>query len=101
MSRKDLTIEKVLEIEKLGLSLGDSARLLGVVSVYLEKFIIKNKIKWRDLSPVVKKRAVNKNCEYQRAKAAGVNYNNMKYRMRVLGLTVEEAIDVGLIKDKK
>ena len=53
---KKLTLERVLEVEKHGLSISKSAYLLDVAVATLARFVRDNRIVWRGKKPLNKKR---------------------------------------------
>ena len=93
-----LTMDKVLEVEKHGLSINKSAYLLGVSMPKLWRFIKKNKIQWRGKKPCFRKREVNPNSTSQRIKRSGICKTTIYYRINVMGLTLEQAIAIGSSK---
>jgi len=94
-SKPILTIKKVLEVEKHGLSINKSAYLLGVSMPKLWRFIKKNKIQWRGKNPCFRKNEVNPDSTSQRIKKSGICKGTIYYRMDVMGMTLDEAIARG------
>ena len=90
-----LTMDKVLEIEKRGLSINKSAYLLGVSMPKLWRFIKKNKIHWSGKKPCFRKNEVNPDSTSQRIKKSGICRATIYYRINVMGLTLEQAIAIG------
>jgi len=94
-SKRVLTIKKVLEVEKHGLSINKSAYLLGVSMPKLWRFIEKNNIQWRGKNPCFRKNEVNPNSTSQRIKKSGICKATIYYRINVMGMTLDEAIARG------
>lgn len=90
-----LTLKKVLEVEKYGLSINKSAYLLDVSMQKLWRFIKKNKIQWHGKNPCFRKNEVNPNSTSQRIKKSGICKTTIYYRINVMGLTLDEAIARG------
>lgn len=90
-----LTLKKVLEVEKHGLSINKSSYLLGVSMPKLWRFIKKNKIEWRGKKPCFRKNEVNTDSTSQRIKKSGICKGTIYYRINVMGLTLEQAIARG------
>ena len=90
-----LTLKKVLEVEKYGLSINKSAYLLGVSMPKLWRFIKKNKIQWRGKNPCFRKNEVNHDSTLQLIKRSGICKATIYYRINVMGLTLEQAIARG------
>ena len=90
-----LTLKKVLEVEKHGLSINKSAYLLGVSMPKLWRFIKKNKIHWSGKKPCFRKNEVNHDSTLQRIKKSGICRATIYYRINVMGLTLEQAIAMG------
>ena len=67
-TKRVLTLKKVLEVEKHGLSINKSSYLLDVSMPQLWRFIKKNKIQWRGKNPCFRKNEVNPNSTSQRIK---------------------------------
>jgi len=99
MSKQDLTVQKVLDVKKLNLSLENSAAKLGVVSTYLKKFILRNNINWIGIERG--KRPINLNSDLQKCKKLNINYQAVKYRQYVFGLSFDEAVNVVLESNAK
>ena len=93
-----LTMDKVLEAEKHGLSINKSAYLLGVSMPKLWRFIKKNNIQWSGKKPCFRKREVNPDSTLQRIKRSGMLKGTIYYRINVMGLTLEQAIAIGSSK---
>ena len=53
---KKTTLEHVLEVEKIGLSVGRSAYILGISQSRLSEIIIENNINWRGKREYITKR---------------------------------------------
>lgn len=94
-SKPILTIKKVLEVEKHGLSINKSAYLLDVSMPKLWRFIKKNNIQWRGKNPCFRKNEVNPDSTSQRIKKSGICKGTIYYRMDVMGMTLDEAIARG------
>ena len=94
-SKRVLTLKKVLEVEKYGLSINKSAYLLDVSMPKLWRFIEKNNIQWRGKNPCFRKNEVNPNSTSQRIKKSGICKTTIYYRINVMGLTLEQAIARG------
>jgi len=90
-----LTLKKVLEVEKYGLSINKSAYLLDVSMPKLWRFIEKNNIQWRGKNPCFRKNEVNPNSTSQRIKKSGICKGTIYYRINVMGMTLDEAIARG------
>lgn len=85
---KKLTLERVLEVEKHGLSISKSAYLLDVAVATLARFVRDNRIVWRG-----KKRfGYNPYSNNQLILSSGVPSSTVYERM-VRGLTLHEAIN--------
>ena len=97
-SKPILTLKKVLEVEKLGLSINKSAYLLNVSMPKLWRFIKKNKIHWSGKKPCFRKNEVNPDSTLQRIKRSGICKATIHYRINVMGLTLEQAIARGSLK---
>ena len=97
-SKPILTLKKVLEVEKHGLSINKSAHLLGVSMPKLWRFIKKNKIHWSGKNPCFKKNEVNPDSTLQQIKKSGICKATIYYRINVMGLTLEQAIARGSLK---
>ena len=93
-----LTMDKVLEVEKHGLSINKSAYLLGVSMPKLWRFIKKNNIQWSGKKPCYKKNEVNHGSTLQQIKKSGICKTTIYYRINVMGLTLEQAIAIGSSK---
>ena len=94
-TKRVLTLKKVLEVEKHGLSINKSAYLLDVSMSKLWRFIKKNNIQWRGKNPCFRKNEVNPDSTSQRIKKSGICKGTIYYRMDVMGLTLEQAIARG------
>ena len=94
-SKRVLTLKKVLEVEKHGLSINKSAYLLGVSMPKLWRFIEKNKIQWRGKNPCFRKNEVNPESKLQKIKKSGICKGTIYYRINVMGMTLDEAIARG------
>ena len=94
-SKPILTLKKVLEVEKHGLSINKSAYLLGVSMPKLWRFIKKNNIQWSGKNPCFRKNEVNPDSTLQRIKRSGICRATIYYRINVMGLTLEQAIAIG------
>ena len=94
-TKRVLTLKKVLEVEKHGLSINKSAYLLDVSMPKLWRFIKKNKIQWRGKSPCFRKNEVNPDSTSQRIKKSGICKTPIYYRINVMGWTLEQAIARG------
>jgi hypothetical protein len=94
-SKPILTIKKVLEVEKHGLSINKSAYLLDVSMSKLWRFIKKNKIQWRGKNPCFRKNEVNPESKLQKIKKSGICKGTIYYRINVMGMTLDEAIARG------
>ena len=94
-TKRVLTLKKVLEVEKHGLSINKSAYLLDVSMPKLWRFIEKNKIQWRGKNPCFRKNEVNPNSTSQRIKKSGICKTTIYYRINVMGMTLDEAIARG------
>ena len=85
---KKLTLERVLEVESHGLSIGKSAYLLDVAVTTLARYIRDNRIVWRG-----KKRfGYNPYSNNQLILAGGVPSSTV-YKRMALGLTLHEALN--------
>ena len=93
-----LTMDKVLEVEKHGLSINKSAYILGVSMPKLWRFIKKNNIPWSGKKPCFRKREVNPDSTLQQIKKSGICKATIHYRINVMGLTLEQAIAIGSSK---
>ncbi len=93
-----LTMDKVLEVEKHGLSINKSAYLLGVSMPKLWRFIKKNNIQWSGKKPCYKKNEVNPGSTLQQINKSGICKTTIYYRINVMGLTLEQAIAIGSSK---
>ena len=93
-----LTLKKVLEVEKHGLSINKSAYLLGVSMPKLWRFIKKNNIQWSGKNPCSRKGDVNPGSTLQQIKKSGICKATIYYRINVMGLTLEQAIARGSLK---
>lgn len=93
-----LTLKKVLEVEKHGLSINKSAYLLGVSMPKLWRFIKKNNIQWSGKNPCFRKNEVNPGSTLQQIKKSGICKATIYYRINVMGLTLEQAIARGSLK---
>lgn len=93
-----LTMDKVLEVEKHGLSINKSAYLLGVSMSKLWRFIKKNNIQWSGKKPCSRKNEVNPGSTLQQIKKSGICKATIYYRINVMGLTLEQAIARGSLK---
>ena len=93
-----LTLKKVLEVEKHGLSINKSAYLLGVSMPKLWRFIKKNNIQWSGKKPCSRKGDVNIDSTLQQIKKSGICKATIYYRINVMGLTLEQAIARGSLK---
>jgi len=88
MMPKKLTLERVLEVEKHGLSISKSAYLLDVAVATLARFVRDNRIVWRG-----KKRfGYNPYSNNQLILASGVPSSTVYERM-ARGLTLHEALN--------
>lgn len=88
MMPKKLTLERVLEVETHGLSIGKSAYFLDVAVTTLARFIRDNRIVWRG-----KKRfGFNPYSNRQLILASGVCESTVYERM-ARGLTLHEALE--------
>jgi len=88
MMPKKLTLERVLEVEKRGLSISKSAYLLDVAVATLARFVRDNRIVWRG-----KKRfGYNPYSNNQLILASGVPSSTVYERM-ARGLTLHEALN--------
>ena len=88
MMPKKLTLERVLEIEKQGLSISKSAYLLDVAVATLARYIRDNRIVWRG-----KKRfGFNPYSNNQLILSSGVPSSTVYERM-ARGLTLHEALN--------
>ena len=88
MMPKKLTLERVLEVEKHGLSISKSAYLLDVAVATLARFVRDNRIVWRG-----KKRfGFNPYSNNQLILASGVPSSTVYERM-ARGLTLHEALN--------
>ena len=94
-SKRVLTLKKVLEVEKHGLSINKSAYLLDVSMPKLWRFIKKNKIQWRGKNPCFRKNEVNPNSTSQRIKKSGICKTTIYYRINVMGMKLEQEIARG------
>ena len=97
-SKPILTLKKVLEVEKHGLSINKSAYLLGVSMPKLWRFIKKNNIQWSGKNPCFRKNEVNPDSTLQRIKRSGICKGTIYYRINVMGLTLEQALAIGSSK---
>ena len=68
-----LTMTKVLEIEKEGLSIGKSAYVLGVTTATLSAYIRRHKLEWRGRQPIKTKGFKDVNCPTYKIEQAGRN----------------------------
>lgn len=93
-----LTMDKVLEVEKHGLSINKSAYILGVGMPKLWRFIKKNNIHWSGKKPCFRKNEVNPDSTLQQIKKSGICKATIYYRINVMGLTLEQAIAIGSSK---
>lgn len=85
---KKLTLERVLEVEKHGLSISKSAYLLDVAVATLAQFVRDNRIVWRG-----KKRfGYNPYSNRRLILASGVCESTV-YRRMARGLTLHEALE--------
>ena len=88
MMPKKLTLERVLEVEKHGLSISKSAYLLDVAVATLAQFVRDNRIVWRG-----KKRfGFNPYSNNQLILSSGVPSSTVYERM-ARGLTLHEALN--------
>jgi hypothetical protein len=92
MCVRKLTIAKVLEIEKEGLSIGKSAYILGVTTQTLCQFIKRHNIEWRGRQPIKTKGFKDVNCPTYKIEQAGRNVGTILARMSRKCMTVEEAL---------
>lgn len=91
---KKLTLEKVDEIKKAGLTLCSAAAALGVAPQTLYGFLKRRNIEWPSKGVYCK--AGQKNPDSVRAKceAAGVNADAVWAHMRRKGLELQDAIEL-------
>ena len=93
-----LDMDKVMDVEKLGLSINRSAIVLGVTPEILYYFINKHKIEWRGKGYCFKRGETNPNSDRQRALSAGIKPNTVMYRMLRRGISFDEALTMGGVK---
>ena len=93
-----LDMDKVMDVEKLGLSINRSAIVLGVTPEILYYFINKHKIEWRGKGYCFKRGETNPNSDRQRALSAGIKPNTVMYRMLRRGISFDEALSMGGVK---
>ena len=93
-----LDMDKVLDIEKLGLSINRSAIVLGVTPEKLYYFINQHGIEWRGKGQCFKRGETNPNSDRQRALSAGLKPNTVMYRMLRRGISFDEALAMGGVK---
>ncbi len=87
-----LTLSKVLEIEKHGLSIGKSAYLLNVATPTLSAYIKRHNIEWRGRKPVKKKGVRDVNSKTYKIEQAGRKVGTILARTYRKLMTVEEAL---------
>ena len=97
-TKPTLDMDKVLDIEKLGLSINRSALVLGINSTNLWYFIKKHGIEWRGKGQCFRRGEVNPQSNKQRAIAAGIKPNTVICRMVRKGLSFDEALAMGGVK---
>ncbi len=93
-----LDMDKVMDVEKLGLSINRSAIVLGVTPEILYYFINKHSITWRGKGYCFKRGETNPNSDRQRALSAGIKPNTVMYRMLRRGISFDEALAWGGVK---
>jgi len=93
-----LDMDKVMDVEKLGLSINRSAIVLGVTPDKLYYFINQHGIEWRGKGYCFKRGETNPNSDRQRALAAGLKPNTVMYRMLRRGISFDEALAMGAVK---
>ena len=98
LKRKILTMDEVLQVEEIKLSISKSAYLLDVNPSSLNHFINKHGIKWRGKSYCFSRGDVNPNSNQQRSKAAGISHNTILGRMARRGISFDEALALGGVK---
>jgi len=97
-TKPTLDMDKVLDIEKLGLSINRSAIVLGVTPEKLYYFINQHGIEWRGKKPCYKRGEINPQSNKQRAIAAGIKPNTVIGRMVRKGISFNEALSMGGVK---
>ena len=97
-TKPTLDMDKVLDIEKLGLSINRSAIVLGVTPEKLYYFINQHGIEWRGKGQCFRRGEVNPQSNKQRAIAAGIKPNTVIGRMVRKGLSFDEALAMGGVK---
>ena len=98
MSR--LSLDKVLEVESYGLSINNSALILGVLAGTLHAFIKKNKIHWRGKKPNFKTGEKDHNSQLQKTTYLGIN-NMTVFKRMDRGMSYEDAINTPVRKYNK
>lgn len=98
LCEKTLTLEKVLDVEKHGLSLNKSAHILGVHISKLARYIDRHGIAWRGRKPCFRLGQPDPNSTLQKIVKSGNNYSTIMYRMDIKGMALDEAIEKGRAK---
>ena len=88
-----LTLKKVLEVEKHGLSINKSAYLLGVTTAALSAYIKRRNLIWSGKGIFYKAGITDPYSAHQKILNSDVKQITVYMRMRRKGLKVDEAID--------
>ena len=91
--RKKLTLEKVDEIKKAGLTLHSAAVALGVATPTLYLFLKRRNIEWPSKGIYCKAGQKNPNSVRAKCEAVGVNADAVLAQMRRKKLSVQDAIE--------
>ena len=97
-TKPTLTMDKVMDVEKLGLSINRSAIVLGVTPDKLYYFINQHGIEWRGKGQCFRRGEINPQSNNQRALSAGLKPNTVMYRMLRRGISFDEALAMGGVK---
>ena len=87
-----LTLKKVLEVEKHGLSINKSAYLLGVSSAQLSAYIKRRNLIWRGKGVFYKLGISDPYSMRQKVINSGIKHMTVYMRMSRKGLSVEQAL---------
>jgi len=94
-----LTMDKVLDIEKEGLSINSSAYVLGVTAPALSAYIKRHKLSWRGKQAEIQKRERFVISQAKQCLASGVSESAVYAQMKRNGLSFSDALEK-VIKSK-
>ncbi len=91
---RKLTLEKVNEIKKAGLTLSSAAVALDTSSANLSNFLKRHNIEWPSKGIYYKAGCKDPNSVRAKCELAGVNEHTVWAQMRRKGLTLQDAIEL-------